>query len=287
MIALNKTQNTEHYNIAAGVVLFNPVPNEVYTLINSIKDQVDHIFLVDNTPEKDLTKQFEDLRKATYLPNKKNYGIAKALNQLMEQAEKTGYDWLLTLDQDSVFPENGIDHFEKIITNTKELAIICPVFEDRGTGNLLGQEGFVDCCITSGALTSIKAWREAGKFDEWFFIDLVDFELCARLRQKGYKIYQTSSVVLSHQIGNPKTVKRFGRTISSSNHSAMRYYYQSRNYLVYKHLYGLETTNPSPKVLLIKTLAVDDNKLSKIFSIFKGILDGKKEIKKRTSVNAK
>lgn len=283
MITLNKTQSPEHHDIVAGVVLYDPVLDDVHALINSVKDQVSHVFLVDNTPGQDISKQFKNLTNVSYFPNKSNLGIAKALNQLMEQAVKVNGKWLLALDQDSIFPKNGIERF---ITKSKSLsntAIICPVFKDRGHNHYFGQEGFVENCITSGSLTSVDAWSAVDGFDEWFFIDLVDFEFCARLRQKGYKIYQTSSVVLSHQIGNPKIVKRFGRTISSSNHSAMRYYYQSRNYLVYKHLYGLEITNPSPKTLLARTLLVDSNKPSKFFFILKGIHDGKKEIKKRTN----
>lgn len=286
MTSQNDVNNNCNYNkISAGIVLFEPDVSSVQTLIDAMLRQLSHVFIIDNTPKQDLSDFFQYNENVTYVPNNANLGIAKALNQLMEQAEKHNFSWLLTLDQDSFFPENGIFTYRKILSELpKETAIICPLFTDRKTGKVFGNAGFVECCITSGALTSVKAWKTVSGFDEWFFIDLVDFEFCARLRKSGYKIYQTSAVTLSHQIGSPKEVTIFGHTLSSSNHSAMRYYYQSRNYLVYKDLYDLETTNPSPKKLLIKTLLVDDNKVKKITLITKGIIDGKREIKRRRAL---
>ena len=47
MIALNKTQNPKRYNIVAGVVSYNPILDDVYNHIDSIKDQAGQIFLID------------------------------------------------------------------------------------------------------------------------------------------------------------------------------------------------------------------------------------------------
>ena len=265
---------------AAGIVLYHPDVSSVKRVVGSVLRQVSFVLLVDNTPGCDLSQDFKGLQGVEYLANRDNLGIAKALNQLMSRASELGFEWLLTLDQDSIFPEEGIGLYEKVISEHEEpIAIACPVFIDRKTQSKYGEEGFVECCITSGALTSVSAWFEVGGFNEWFFIDLVDFEFCARLRKAGYFIYQSNSVVLSHQIGNPKRIRLFGRTFSSSNHPPMRYYYQARNCLVFEYLYGLETTNPSPRGLVIKAVIVDDDKFKKLKAIIQGCIDAKKAIK--------
>ena len=56
MITLNGIQNSERNNIVVGVVLGKPIIEEAYALFDSIKDQVRQIFLIDNTPEQDISK---------------------------------------------------------------------------------------------------------------------------------------------------------------------------------------------------------------------------------------
>lgn len=68
MIALNKTQNPKRYNIVAGVVLHNPILDDVYNLNDSIKDQAGQIFLIDSTPGQDTSKQLENFTDVSYFP---------------------------------------------------------------------------------------------------------------------------------------------------------------------------------------------------------------------------
>lgn len=132
-----------------------------------------------------------------------NQGIAKALNQLASEAQKGGFDWILTLDQDSVAPSNIIEEFEKY-TNNLNTGMLCPVICDRNKGVVVeAKDNYkeIDECITSGSLLNIKAWRKIGGFDESMFIDGVDFDICYRLRKNGYKILCIQSVVLLHELG--------------------------------------------------------------------------------------
>lgn len=264
---------------AAGLVLFNPNIDLLRRSLDSIKGQVDDIIVVDNTPGADLSSQLTGYGNVVYVPNKANLGIAKALNQIMEKACDQGCNWVLTLDQDSIFPENGIGAFvEALKAIGPETAMLAPVFFNRSSNQRFGQTGYVDECITSGAFTSIEAWKQIGGYNEWYFIDMVDFEFCARLVKAGYLIYQTEEVILNHQLGYPKTKKLLGLTFSSSNYPAFRYYYQARNYLVYEFQYHKPFTNPSPKTLVKKILTVDDNKIEKLLAVHRGVLDARKRI---------
>jgi rhamnosyltransferase len=95
--------------ICGGVVLLNP-SEEVLTNICSYIDQVDRVFIVDNSDT--VNPSFQERSK--HFPNMKiirsvgNRGIAVALNELAGKALERGYDFLLTMDQDSMVPEQMI-----------------------------------------------------------------------------------------------------------------------------------------------------------------------------------
>lgn len=269
------------YSIScAGIVLFNPDLKTLQAQLHDLKNQVAHIYLVDNTPNLNLSSNFTEDNTVTYIPNEENLGIAKALNQIMEAASRDGYEWVVTLDQDSTLPADSIKNYGAVISEYgNELAVVCPVFFNRSDNRIFGRDGFVQECITSGAFTSVTSWKSVGGYNEWYFIDLVDFEFCARLQDGGFKIYQTDSVQLSHQLGSPKTKKFLVIRFYSPNYSAFRYYYQARNYLVFKHQHYKPLTNPSPRKLVEMILEVDDNKLEKLKAVYRGVRDAKEYIK--------
>lgn len=189
--------------IAAGIVLFNPEDNNrVSKCINSIKKQVEKIYIFDNS-NKDI--RFCIPEDVIYISEKSNKGIAYALNCIMEHAKRDGYEWVITMDQDSIVPDNMISDFENYMLKDENLAIICPQVIDKRRAymniQLESNEEYVDMCITSASCTSIKAWERVGKFDEWLFIDLVDNEFCKRLIVSGYKILRLNKWILDQEFG--------------------------------------------------------------------------------------
>ena len=160
--------------------------------IDAVIIQCTHLYLVDNgsgnvDEVKGLLNQYNQ-SKISILWNRENQGIAKALNQLTSAAQKEGFDWILTLDQDSVVPSNIVGEFEKYINNSS-VGILCPIICDRNKDEEIKINEDcteIDECITSGSLLNIKAWSEIGGFDERMFIDGVDFDICYRLRPVSY-----------------------------------------------------------------------------------------------------
>lgn len=231
--------------IAAGIVLYNPDIERFHMCLNSIRNQVDKIYVFNNGNQLD-NKEFKDV---TFLSEGINKGIPYALNTIASIAEKEGCDWLLTMDQDSILPEGMIDDF-KNYTNEKDVGIICPQVIDKRRSYLTAIKSQevkeLDMCITSASLTSISAWKEIGGFDEWLFIDLVDNEFCKRLRVSGYKILQLQNWILDQEFGDiePKSKWKqdFWINVSKVLHSQnfakfsykkhvnpMRVYYTCRN----------------------------------------------------------
>ena len=269
-------------DISAGIVLFNPDINRLKENISAVIVQCTHIYLVDNGSNnidevKELLNQYNQ-SKISILCNTENQGIAKALNQLTAAAQKGGFEWILTLDQDSVAPSNIAEEFEKY-TNNLNAGMLCPVICDRNKGVVVeAKDGYkeIDECITSGSLLNIKSWSEIGGFDESMFIDGVDFDICYRLRKSGYKILCIQSVVLLHELGRIEYHRFIFWKVLVKNHSAFRKFYIARNtvYLARKeHTNIIKAILQNVKLFLI-TVCYEDDKWKKSKKILQGTIDG-------------
>lgn len=269
-------------DISAGIVLFNPDINRLKENISAVIVQCAHVYLVDNGSNnidevKKLLNQYNH-SKVSVLCNMENQGIAKALNQLASEAQKGGFDWILTLDQDSVAPSNIIEEFEKY-TNNLNTGMLCPVICDRNKGVVVeAKDNYkeIDECITSGSLLNIKAWRKIGGLDESMFIDGVDFDICYRLRKNGYKILCIQSVVLLHELGRIVYHRFIFWKVLVKNHSAFRKFYIARNtvYLARKeHTNIIKAILQNVKLFLI-VVCYEDDKWKKSKKILQGTIDG-------------
>ena len=275
-------EEIKHMDISAGIVLFNPDINRLKENISVVIVQCAHIYLVDNGSNnidevKGLLNQYNQ-SKISILCNLENQGIAKALNQLTTAAQKEGFDWILTLDQDSVAPSNIVEEFEKYINNLNT-GMLCPVICDRNKGVVIeAKDGYkeIDECITSGSLLNITAWREIGGFDESMFIDGVDFDICYRLRKNGYKILCIQSVVLLHELGRIEYHRFLFWKVLVKNHSAFRKFYIARNtvYLARKeHTNIIKAILQNVKLFLI-AVCYEDDKWMKSKKILQGTIAG-------------
>ena len=236
----------EKQYIAVGIVLYNPDTVRFKKCIENLKQQVSKIFVFDNS-EKPTCINDESL---VYLSEGGNKGIAHALNCIMQEAKNNGFQWVVTMDQDSIVPMGLFEGFETAIDRYREVGIICPCVKDNRRPYEDDKkdlpEEFVEFCITSASCTSVEAWEKCGRFDEWLFIDLVDNEFCKRIRLSGYKILRLNELVLDQEFGKilPKSERKqkFWLTVSkvlrNQNFAKfsykkfvnpMRVYYTNRN----------------------------------------------------------
>lgn len=270
--------------ICAGIVLYNPNEDRLAENINAILPQVSWLILVDNGSNniESILNQWGKKSKIKFVKNLKNEGIAKALNQMCEIASLEKHKWILTLDQDSVCPSILIDSFMRY-TEGDNIGIVCPRFELNIDGyslkEIIADFEFVDYCITSASLTNLDAWSKSGKFDEWMFIDCVDYDFCLKLKNKGYKIIRLNNVVINHEVGNLRLKKiLFGKTVILHNHNPIRNYYISRNtvYLLKKYWQNRSVYRWIPRLFYWQMckLIFEKNKSQTIISFLKGIKDG-------------
>ena len=285
--------------IAAGIVLFNPNIKKLSAVIDSLKEQLINICLVDNASDNisEVEQLYEDKKSEkidiSLIKNSKNKGIATALNQIMNNALHNGFDWVLCFDQDSLPPKKLLSELSKYI-GLNNVGIVSPRIMDIHTGRYLYNDGedkskesldyqLIDKCITSGSLVSVKAWSTVGRYDEYLFIDYVDFDFCIRMRKMGYKIVQANKIVMKHELGNMKVKRLLFKKVAVMNHKAMRKYYMTRNriYCEYKYYnrFGLRNLFGIIKTIIL-VIFYEEDKYKKIKAIMKGLSDGMKDSKK-------
>ncbi len=269
-------------------ILYNPDIEVVITNINSIKKDVDFIYLIDNSDtNQSYEKLFRSENSIRYINLNGNKGIARALNIGFKQAKEDGVEWVLTMDQDSVIPDNMISKYSGFIKSGNEanIGIITPQInvykgESRDVVEIISSEVL---CYTSGSFTSVDAWEKVGGFKEYLFIDFVDFEFCLDLITNNYKIFKLHSVVMNHELGKTREYRFWGKHLFYvTNHNYIRRYYMTRNMRYVREMYGNQFPGLSEfnggwrsVWVICKILLFEKDKLRKLRSIYEGIRDYK------------
>jgi rhamnosyltransferase len=233
-------------SVCAVVVTYHP-GTEVIESFSKILTQVRGLVVVDNCSNVD---ERERLRAAMLglrfqlIENGENLGIAEALNEGIRWAKSQDYPWILLLDQDSGIT-NGFVHQMfaawESHPDRDRVASIHPRYVDPRTRvELVGpraSDGSPVFPMTSGALMPGWIFERIGWFASEYFIDLVDWEYCFRIRAAGYFVMESDEAILLHSPGSPKTVTVMGHMFQSSHHSAIRRYYISRNCIAFYRRY--------------------------------------------------
>ena len=276
---MNNSRNVLIKKICAGIVTYNPDILRLKKNISNIANQVKTIIIFDNGSENinNIIELISCYSNVYILNNPENKGIAYALNKIFEWGKKNNFEWVLTLDQDSVVLGDLIDNYEFI---SEKNAIVAPniLYKDNEQYKEIHDHDYeyVSWAITSASLTQLKAWEEIGGFDEYLFIDKVDYDFCVRLRCKGYFLVRTYKVTLDHELGNLNCIRLFGKTIYVTHHSPQRKYYMVRNSIYLKKKLGSGTPARDVIKLIAKTLLFEKKKMLNFSFIYRGIVDGAK-----------
>ncbi|MGH9561898.1 MAG: glycosyltransferase family 2 protein [Terracidiphilus sp.] len=247
--------------IAAIIVLYYPGRDALNRLLRSVIDQVDMVFLVDNTPAPSqdvvmLAAKFAP--RANYIPLKENLGIAAAQNVGIEKSVAAGCSHVLLLDQDSALHGGMVEGLlaaeAALLRDGKEVAAMAPQFIDEKSQKpsaAIRHRYFsiqklqldpysadpveADHVIASGSVIRISVLQRIGQMREDLFIDWVDIEWCMRARSQGFHSYYAPNVAMKHSVGD-SIVTVLGRDVHL--HNDLRNYYMIRNAI---YLYRLKS----------------------------------------------
>lgn len=289
-------------HICAGIITYNPTLTDVSTCLEALCNQVERVIIVDNASKnvKSLQEVVSKYANVTLVKNSQNVGFAKALTQVFEWAKSQGFNWVLTLNDDSVVPSNMISEYKKILENqgslvnqknakNSKIAIVCSLLKNRLDGTILHSKCHEDECITSGSLTSVEAWEKIGGFDEWLEIDGVDFDFSRRLVRAGWKIVECQNVIMEHQIGKARSINLIIKHPIVWNHNANRKYYIARNMQVVDYKMGTYSYAKSLRAVVRDMIFValwEKNKFAKIHAMIRGFKDGQQKIRQMRKISS-
>jgi rhamnosyltransferase len=285
---------------ATVTVTYFPKKTDIQNL-SMIAKMSDLLVIIDNT-DFGISFNIDSDRNVIIINNKKNIGLAAALNKGISIAGKNGYDNIFLFDQDTVVDTS---YFKKMLRFKNEIgnsscAFYVPNFLDRNSQTIAKYPVLTkyhfrhETCpnvkaflpnrllisITSGKLISYRTYQKIGPLKDNYFIDFIDNEYCLRAASKGLFVSVNCDVQIDHSIGLRSVRRFFGVTIKPNNHSPLRRYFIARNGIKTAKDYIRNYYSFSFLLILrlgheiISIILYERHKTRKIKAIAKGIMDG-------------
>lgn len=236
-------------SVSAVIILYNPNFAVLKKSLLALNDQVDNIFLIDNTVDNKKNIDFIEginIKGVTYFSLGKNEGVAKAQNTGINLSIREKSKYVLIMDQDSVPSKEMVTILmeDLFILKSKgfKIGVIGPTpinvqTQEPYSPRFRKQPLFLekDCnilkvteLISSGSLIEIETLKIVGLMDEHLFIDGVDHEWCWRAKKFGFYCAMSNKARLEHMLGEGDK-KIFGFRVAIT--SPFRIYYQYRNFI--------------------------------------------------------
>lgn len=261
--------------------------------IDAVLPQVAGLIIVDNGSGEETRRHLQyaaSLDKVFVHNEAINLGVAAALNRGVEYARSNGYEWLLTMDQDSIAGPRMVETLlacrETHYAGDQAVVSLSPAIVDSyclGTSkNRKTHQRNVAklVVITSGHLVKLSAYDKIGTYDERMFIDSVDFEFCLRLKAAGLKTIRCYDAKLFHSVGAKQNVKVLGWQITFTTHLPIRRYYIVRNHVYITSKYLLRfpmwciRKHLGMLALIFQIVLLETDKQENARQIARGFVDG-------------
>lgn len=270
--------------ILAIIIAYKPDYNLLKSNIKTFIGDVNKLIIWENSDlnleqKENLLNLYND--KVLFCSNNCNCGISLPLNYAWNYARINKYNYILTMDQDSIL-EKARDYINSIISR-QESAIYGPyVVNTLQDDTKIHNNNFelVDYVITSGCVIPVSILDKIGGYNTDFFIDGIDVELCYRAKEYGIKTYMSTEYRLIQRFGTPMYTSILGKKIITLNYPPSRLYEMVKNFIILTRTYKLSRKYKNEFILLhliktpIKILLAEKNKTKKLLSILSGIKDG-------------
>jgi len=233
-------------SVCGVIVTYHPNAT-MLELLPEIVAQVQALVIVDNgstVEELDALHAKRHSLGFQLIENGENLGVAEALNRGIRWAKSQGHAWVILFDQDSRITDGFVDQMLAAWQShpgRERVGSVHPRYVDQGTGIETSVPRLIDGSpvlpMTSGAMMPVWIFDRIGWFASEYFIDLVDWEYCFRIRAAGFLVTDSRHTKLLHAAGAPTKATVLGRSFYPSHHSATRRYYISRNSIAFYRKY--------------------------------------------------
>ena len=268
------------FRILTTIVTFNPDISSLTKNLDKISRQVDAVLLFDNNSnnqEEIKNKSFAQNVKAFF--NSQNQGLPINYNRAIQYGLKNGFDYLLILDQDSVFDDNFLTEYRKNIFDNSICLVPLLVhsnknYNDSYSTRTKGETESILRSINSGTLLNLKALPVQLRFDEDLFIDCVDFDFFEKIRKLDFKVLRVNSAKLHISLGN---ISRIG-PFFLYNYSPFRLEKQTRDRVIFLRKHPISAFSLWLFLFTIfcdtKAVLFEKKRIRKIKAIAKGFKEG-------------
>lgn len=266
--------------ILAVIISYYPDEELLKKNIKNIINDVDNIIIWENTPSPSNKEyRFYEDKKIKYIGEGKNLGISYGLNYAWRFAKEHNYDYILTMDQDTIWHNfHGFIH-ATVENDNAPLGIYSPSDKEPDSNSEFLKVNFA---ITSGMLLSLDIVEAIGGWCNKFKVDGIDNELCCNAISKGINIYIAPKGWIVQRCGIPVEHHLGKHTFTSHNYSAKRLYGIYKNHIIsfrhYKHNEGVQKLRKSWLRewfrFRIYPILFERQKFRKLLAIFMGILSG-------------
>lgn len=263
--------------ILAIVVTYYPEADLLKRNISSFKDDVDEIFIWENTPDK-FKEEYRFVKdpKIEYVGDGVN-SYSRALNFALRYAIRNDFDYLLIMDQDSVWI-NFHDFVQVTVFNMNApFGIWGPVMKEDKQSVMFEKRRYL---INSGMLISVEIAEKIGGWNEVLKVDGTDIQLGFEANRKGYNCYQVSDGILNHRMGYVVKREMLGKKISGCNYSPNRLYEIYRSGMIIMRMYPEQKEYKGNfyhiwiRDRMKSMLLIEDDKIKKTCAIIRGIFSG-------------
>lgn len=106
--------------VLAGIVLYNSDFPRLLECLAGLENQVESIIVWDNSPQEYSALEREKIceyRNCEYIYANENLGMPEGMNRIMQIAKNRGLEWVLTMNADSIVPDNLIENMLIILNN--------------------------------------------------------------------------------------------------------------------------------------------------------------------------
>ena len=206
---------------AAATTLYDPKESFIDNLLNNA-ETFPLLLVYDNSSDnRAYVDRLREKENIVYHWDGINHGLPEVFNRAIDECRERGVDFLCTLDQDSVLGADTAARMEAYLSgrDTSHIAAVgtCrgrQFTEDAGEDPAVD----VDWLICSGCFLNLRVLKEHGiTYDEAYFVDRFDEDLCRRLKKAGLRIRMLRNAYMAHSLGE-------GR-----KYSPLRNYYVFRN----------------------------------------------------------
>ena len=277
-------------SIAGAVVLFHPELELLQAAMGSYAPFLKKTYVFCNSEVAEFDCTDADL---AFIHSPTNVGLGEALNQCAARAQSDGFDWLLTMDQDSEFIGDGVIQLGALLPSlSTNVGVVGPDYLNKGRSVPTPQP--VTVLIQSGSMIRLTVWERVGGFDESLFIDGVDHDFCLKVQKIGCQVLFWPRSRLRHQLGRTLKLPSWIFILHGhekhglSVHPPYRAYYEYRNnlWLMRRHMrnFPIWACSRAAYLLLRFILAttVHPQRRLRLSYIVHGIRDGLK--RSRTAV---